>query len=533
MYNLYIVDDDPIVRRGLECNIDWNSINVAVAGCAANGKKALELMQSCPPQIIISDVNMPVMDGIELTYNIRKLYPETRVILLSGYDEFNYVKNALSLKVLNYILKPVDNRVLMHNVSEAILQIEKEQNIQDLIHKNLPVMRAGFLNSLVNGMDFDSRQILLQVGLLGINFIPESSPFIAGIVTIDDYCDISEITEREVAKYLVMKITRENIEQSFTAECFLRNDYIVFIISLGPSDANLPKSVSYPLSGIFRNILLTCELEAKVICTIGYGLPCSSLSEINQSFEQAKRVMEYHHISGSNMVYSPENIINSGYQNGFPEYDDFVDELVKSVRACMYDESIAIITRFENTLKEHVQTPIEYIKMIYTYALLELIKYAGYNLGNNPQSLDLFKHYKQIQSSASLDVISMELKKTVDALCSSINFGRFSIQGEIVNFAIDYINQNFNDPELSLNVVAAKVSVSPVYLSAIFKKETNANFIDFVIKARMNKAIELLRHSNKRTYEVAELVGYSNPHYFSSCFKKYTGYSPSDYKNVR
>lgn len=528
MYRLYIVDDDPIICDGLSKNIDWAAAGVEVAGVANNGEQALALMQAAPPDVVIADINMARMDGIELTEQIRKAYPQARVILLSGHSEFRYAKSALSLQVLDYVLKPADNGLLLEKVRQAVAQIESEQSTQELLAASLPLLRSQFLNLLFEGRVEELKQVKTTAQFLQLPFSQPDLPLLCGLLVLEPRGE--EVATWEAGKLAALQATERALSAHVRCACVLQGREVRFVLALGRLRTE-SGSVSSLLEELLGELLLYCELELGLEGSAGYGFPCKGAEGLAASYRQARDAMAYRHILGPGLVYPPDKNSYAPGPGHLPDCADLAAELGRQVRVGLREEALAVLGQLAERLRQPPGAPLEYIRLACTQALLEMIRACEGRPGESAARM-LYAGYRQMQGLSSLGAIHTLLAELVETLCRSVAERPNSTQAELVAGAEAFIRAHYLEADLSLQQVADSVGVTPVYLSTLFKRETGKNFMEFLLELRMNRAMELLRCSSYKSYEVADMVGYNNPHYFSACFKNYTGRSPSEFRNL-
>ena len=531
MYRLYIIDDDPIITKGLSINIPWEKHGISVEGTACNGIEALKLMELSSPDVIISDVKMPQMDGIELAYNIHNKYPKARIVLLSAHDEFSYVHDALSLRVVDYLLKPADNGTILETVLKIIADMENEHKMELSLREQLPVMRQMFLSRIAEGYYKDENLIRSQIEFLELPLI--SGSFISAIIKLDDLNFYGDgAIEHELLKFAVSNIIEELIEGDLRAITYNSGENSLGLIFCSPSiEKSSLSSFNPAVINFFGKVQEMVEVHIKTTITIGYGNSYEGFLGIHRSYIEACSAIKYSHITGNNHVYSPDDA-SMTFESSLVEYNVYIENLISKVQIFAIDEAFSIIDELSGEIKKQLSTSVEYLKMLFNEIMFVLMRDANRNYSERLEfkKINLFDYYKRINSSNTLDNMLQHLKKLVTVLCTIGSTNRVSSKSLLVSQAVKYIMDNFNDETLSLNKVARSINVSPIYLSLLFKKEKGENFIDFIFNTRMNKAIELIRLNDLKTYEVAEMVGYKNPNYFGMCFKRFTGYTPSQWK---
>ena len=527
MYRVMIVDDDAIIRRGLSRNISWEESGFQLVGTVGDGEEGLRLFLQSQPEIVISDIKMPFMDGLDLSRRLLEVAPETKIILLTGYGEFDYAKQALELKVFDYILKPIDFDVLIQTVQKAATVLDNERKVQWQIQESRPLLKQRFLTRLILGKYQSERELFGEAAFLELKI--QKGCYIAVLVKIDDYQNpevFSGVAEQEIAKVKLANLCRENLENQ-TEVVDLGGDEMV-VIFFSNSKPGQTTQAAFEWS---ETLLSQANERLSLSITIGLGSARPSLLEITDSFREARSALGFRHILGRNQVLTigDTGMPNAGDTADLPEIRE---ELGLKIKLGLTSEVVKLLDNIEAGLLRRKFVSLSTAQLLGTQLALLLLQEAQDLEAENPQVKRgfFFGQCRLIQEGQTIQDIFMELRRLASEISEMINQRRESMQEGLVGQAVHFIEENYFQEGLSLSDVAQAVHVSPVYLSIMFKKERNINFSSFLTEVRMKKAMELLRSSDLKSYEVAERVGYSNPQYFSVCFKKYSGCSPSEFK---
>ena len=531
MYKLLIVDDDVIIRRGLTQNILWEENGFQLIGSAPDGEIALDMIEIERPQIIITDIKMPFVNGLELTKAVKTKYPEIKVILLSGYEEFNYAKEALKLKAFDYVLKPVDNNLLLETAKRAVWEFENERKVQNQITDSIPLLRHSFLLDLISGK-YKDREMMPKIDVLNIPLL--NNKCIAVLVNADDYYNTNynlKVMEKGLLKSSISGICKEIIQSIMNSILVdLGGNKLVLIftsLDLGEEDF-LARVLG--VAGEMREKL---EMHLKTTVTIGVGLVYSKLEDIFKSYSEACMAIKFRHLLGKNQVIYIGDV-------GFPikkssfNFEINEIEMIQKVKLGLTKEALELLAGIEKVMLAEKFISLDSIRLIGVEISILLYKEVDGWRGFSEQAKENINFYEfnnEVQNLETIQDIFNKLCVLITEICTYINGRRETHQNSIVMKATQFMESNFVKEGLSLQEVANNVHVSATYLSIIFKKEKNINFCDFLLDIRMKKAMELIRNKDLMIYEVAEKVGYINAQYFSACFKKYTTFSPSEYKN--
>lgn len=528
MIRVMLVDDDAIIRKGLSQNIPWEDHGFRLVGTAGDGEEGYQLFLETQPDLVISDIKMPFMNGLELARRVLAEVQETKIILLTGYEKFEYAKQALELKIFEYVLKPVDLEELLHTAKRAADTLQAEKKSQRKLRESRLLLQQHFLTRLIQGQLLLEQEVRDEAFFLEIAFTEER--FIVMLLKIDDYYNekvFPGVAEQEVAKAQLINLCRSHLTSGNGEVLNLGGDEMVLIYC---SCWKPGETVQYALE-LGERIRQESNQIYSLSLSIGLGSVHDGLLQIAVSYQEARTAIEFRHIIGKNQVLT---VGDTGSPIGedptdLPEYGE---KLGLNVEMGLKAESLAIIDNIEAKLMERQYIPLSSARLIgMQLAILSLREAQIWREEDLSLKNQLFfARCRQIQEGQTVGEIFTEVRQLITEIMEEINRKREASQTGLVGLAIQYIEKNYQQEGLSLSEVAQAVHVSPVYLSIMFKKERNINFSDFLNEIRMKTAMNFLRNSNLKTYEVAERIGFSNPQYFSVCFKKYTGYSPSEFK---
>lgn len=535
MYTIVIVDDEDIIRRGIAATItNHGAGEFHVAGAAQNGIEGLELIKQLNPDIVLSDIKMPKMDGLEMIKQAKAQGIASKSVFLTGFDELAYVKAAMDLKAEKYLLKPLSPSALMSTLQTIADQIADERMLKRQIQENMPAMKQAFLYKLLKNSPIENDERIWN-DMLFYNIPFTAGHFLVLIFKMDDYHNkdyLEAVMESELCKFAVYNISAELLAQAYQIAAYFSNDeeFIIIVNSMTATDKDASN-----VHNVGCDICEKVEQLLKTTVTIGVGRFQPSFSGISKSYYEAVNVIQFRHILGKNRIITVQDIQMLGRSEHVElELSSFEEQLILHIKLGEREEAMHALQEIKNQLLECKGISLDKVRMIAIEILVIVIKELSN--WNYDQTKDVYNHLhetsEKIYSLHTIMDIFQMLSKFLDDLLSVFANDRHTPQKWIVEQAIHFIEENYGTESLSLRDVARKVHISSSYLSTIFKKEINENFIDYLTRVRMEKAKLLLRNESWKAYEVAEMVGYSNPQYFSHCFKKYTGYSPLQYKNI-
>lgn len=540
MYKLILVDDEEEVRKGIIKKIKWDQYGFEVIGEAENGIEALDIAEKIIPDILITDIKMPFMDGITLAEKFRKKYPVTKIIILTGFDEFEYAHKAIKLDITEYILKPISSTELIEvllkvkeKIDEEFAQKKDIEKLKEHYNKSLPILQEKFFSSLItNG--FSNEEIKEKSYNYSLNI--DGKGFATAVLSIDETKEylkedniISMQKDIELLQFAILNIFKDVIIKYNVGIAFLHDNHIVSILIFQEDnkDAIMKKVLT-----ILEEVRLYVEKYIKHTATIGVGNFCDDLSNIKYSYKNAINALDYSLIVGKNKVIYIEDMEPCQIRNlVFDENKDrllssFIkvgtSEEIKDIINSLFDEIINKKVSFKSYQVYLLEMITTILKVAEDFEIdIDHIFGDDYNL-----FVELYKFKNLIDVKEWITEICIKIK-------GYISQSRKNICKLIVEDAIKYIKDNYGSNDITIDKICGILHISSAYFSSIFKKETKLTFINYLTEVRMEKAKELLRTTNLKTFEIANRVGYSEANYFSYCFKKRFGSSPSEYRNYK
>ena len=547
MYKLILVDDEEEVRQGILEKIEWDKHGFEIAGEAENGLEALEIAEKVIPDIVITDIKMPFMDGLTLAGRFHEKYPTTKIIILTGFDEFEYAKKAIQLNVVEYILKPISSKELTDvldkikaKLDEEVAQKKDIEALKESYRKSLPMLREKFLISLINSelareeIMEEARNYGLRIDGKGfavalINPGNNDKPVVAGnVYELNEQENPGTLSDRVLSRIAVLNICKEIMDRYNSGIVFLHNDSIALIFISQENDRD---AVTGEILQILEEIRVYIQKYHGFTVTIGLGSFCNDIICLNQSYKNAVNALDYSVVLGNNRVIyiedvepqgdkrvlfdeTKEHVLSSSIKVGSPEeMTETIENLFNDIiiqKASFKDYQIYLLEMLTTILKVAEDMDVN----------METLFGANYNL-----FVEIYK-FKDIQ----------EVKVWVSGICTKIkryiSKNRQDTCKLMAKNATDYIKENYSDSEITIYKMCKYLHISTTYFSTIFKRETRYTFVNYLTHVRMEAAKELLRSTNLKTFEVARAVGYSEPNYFSYCFKKNFGISPSEFRNL-
>lgn len=527
MNKVLIVEDEWFTRDSLINAIDWKSADCEVVADAEDGIQALELIKLHTPDIVVSDIKMDGMDGLELCELISKYHPNTRVILVTGYSEFEYAQQALKQGVKDFILKPTDPEELLSAVKRITGELENSrkrqeeyQRLQTVVEENIPFLQERFLLELVNGKPFDEKELSQRQAFLNMDF----SSFSLITMEIDNYEEFIEKydeRQRQVMKLMVRDIGLDVIRR-YGPGNFIEKETNLFIVFVqSPNLTELTEELQQRISDV-----------AEISVSLGVSNPCGSVETLSGAYHQALDALRQKFYVGRQcIIYYKDLKIGDGLQSMIRpgETDGLVENLMEHVKAGNREGALADLDRLFVSLLELKPEKSDYIKNI-AFEIVILLQRLLLDMDEKPS--DVFTDaifLSGISNCKVLKDIKNHLANSVGKAADLIHARNKKLSQSVVRKIIEYLNRNF-DKDISLDDLGNIAYMNPKYVCRLIKKETGSNFSDILLEIRVEKAKELLRQPDLKTYEIAAKIGIEDSRYFSKVFKKYAGMTPTEYR---
>lgn len=503
MFRVVVAEDDRIIRKAI-VQAGWDGIKAEVVAEAADGQAALEVIRQTDPHLLITDINMPFMTGIQLAKQLRKEGFNTRIIFLTGYDDFEYLHEAILLKSDDYLLKPVKMQGLLVKATAALDAWQTDNKKTEQLEKTKPLLQEKFISNLLySPAALEEVDIELELATIGIQL--QAPDHIVFNVFAPNYQGNKLITE-----YLTPFFEKDNTELI----SYQKNEaFVVFPIH------EQDKESIVALRENIRQHMSDC-IQETVFITMSAVF--DELLNIKTAILEAKINMEIQKIAE---LAEKDQQFNALFGVGKEENRYFVE---LNPMQTSHDK----ITSFFDFLTEGNLNLLEAKKIAFNFVVFLIIQVNQIcNDGGSP--LDIYQLSKDMLAVESLTQLIELLEPMVARWEAAFERQQKENRSDsLVDRAVIYMKQHFSNPELSLVKLSEEIHVTSPYLSNLFKEQTGRNFTDYLLELRMEKSKELLKNTLMKTYEIAEEVGYTNPHYFSSSFKKYTGDTPMTYRKT-
>lgn len=533
MLKVFLVEDEYVVREGIKNNIDWEGHGFVFCGEAADGELAYSMILKEQPDIVITDIKMPFMDGLTLSRMIKAKFPWIEIIILTGYEDFQFAREAIKIGVSCYLLKPVNSESIIKEVeslskkiSEKKAEREAAKRYEEEMRERTELDKRDYFNDLIKGMKPTSELIedakKLSIDITAIRY---------NVMLLKVWSTKHDIGEYSGSALKVENKMRKIADENGAVFFDFKVEGTAFIFK-GDDDESVRRSVDTAI----KKMKELFDSYSNIRYFGGIGQTVGRITEIRTSYDWASRAFAHLYLTNENafLVGSPEGLRPGNDTDILSEINpQHIDRrLVKKfLRGGETNETTFFLEEFLNGIGNNAIKSMmlrQYIAMDVYFCVAD---FAENELGISRTEMEgLFE--------LPGNEVLKDGKKTYDYLVRLIDtalnlrqdhaLGRYH---DVVNRVTAYIAEHFSDDELSLNTLAAQVNFSPNHLSSIFKQETGQPFIKYLTDFRMNAAKDLLRRTSKKSNEIGIMVGYKDPHYFSYLFKKTQGVTPTQFRN--
>lgn len=509
-YTVFFVEDEETIREKIRNCIDWPSTDFEYLGDAEDGERALMKIYELRPDIVVTDIRMPKLNGLELCREIQYESPDTCILILSGYSDFEYAREAISLNVFEYLLKPITPMNLLKALNKAALHISSRKiskreidslRSELLANRSLQIERC--FQNLMSGKDVV--EILKKTDALGVNL--RAGCYQVMVIRSHEYLDIAQLQAivRETGYPLpVFRIGNKEAGVLFLAQNAERLQAQVNLIS---------SRVHHGYGRFDKTLELVCGTlvrQLRDVC-LSYHAACIKADiEKKSGYVDDKRIAEelsfLQNLDGLDTAMLSE-YLKTGLAS---ELNDFLDRYLVSFKK---NKGVVIYSLYT----------ISHL----TFVVKDFMEQYGISMDALP------KHEHTLSAYETGAAVESECRKILSAVLSARDAQRASQYDGIVDEVCRKIRKDYAAGDISLNALARAVNTSPAYLSTIFKQHMGKTITAYIVDIRISKAKELLRTTCMRTSEIGEAVGYGDPNYFSVFFKKHTGMTPREYQNEK
>lgn len=520
LYTVIVAEDEEEIRRGIIRKTDWEKSGFRVIGEAENGADALELVEKMEPDLLLTDIKMPFLSGIELARQIREVRPTVQIAFLSGFDDFTYAQQAIQYNIVSYMLKPITAAELeaeLYKIKEKLDEkfsiFAKNSEVQKEMEKSEFIMPLLLDSSLQDRADEKE----MQENAIACGFLRQPSPenfrYVVLITEIVDYDGIDKTSRASVdAIEMILNKYVRNIN------CYLKGRVVSVL-------AATPAGFTKYLHIIVEEIVQSVERLMNYTCRVGVSRMEKNLVNCREGYLEAMNAISYARSGESNVYFISDEEKSESFSQ--EELQNGVDKAEMLLRGGKKEELEAYLDKLEESVRLGENSSVMFAllttqiaatvnKVIYAVAGNEGVskmqsEYPVKDIQDVERMSEKFQNVKKMCLYAK-EMISEQRKKSSEVICETVLF---------------MIDSKYTDPELSVMSVSDEIGITPNYLSAIIKKITGKNFVELLTEKRIAKAKELLCSTPMKIREITEACGYRDQYYFSHCFKKIVGMSPN------
>ncbi|REE69647.1 two-component system response regulator YesN [Paenibacillus taihuensis] len=521
MIKLLLVEDESVTRKGLMKHIKWHELGVDVVEEAKDGVDGLDAARRILPDIVISDIRMPGMNGIEFTSCIREQFPACQIIYLSGHSDKEYLKAAIRLNAVSYVEKPINIEELQEVIAKAVqlcLENHKFNHINLALSESIPFIRQNIVNGLIHN-PIDCAELHRNLHLAGIAFDQCDSYTVSIIVPAYDDAVTNE--DKQSCSNRIIEFL-DQASNGFTHLAVTKESFHILILSAHkPAYKQDFAAMYHLLSAHVKEHQLRCSEISWVV-----GSTSSELSGIRSSYEMANGFLKHlFYYDFGNMFYA-----NNKPAAVYALNEEILTSYARLLQELHKDSIIQFTEHLYHMIKTKTGTPVDEVKNLF-YRMMRMLIQQGEKHG---LQLSSSNHRQEEYDWAMMSKIGT-LKQLKDYYLKKVSYiidgiDNIHSNSRAVLDAKKYIRSHYRDKEISVNMLADHVHLTPTYLSSLFKKETGKTISEYITEVRIERSADLLMEPQAKLYEVADLSGYNDANYFAKTFKKITGMTPTEFR---
>lgn len=529
MYRLVLVDDESDIREGLQEVIDFHQYGFDVVGEAANGVEALHVCEQVKPDLVITDIRMPLMDGLTMIGQVKKVLPAARFIILSGYDDFEYARQAIAASCLGYLLKPISSAEFTEMLAETKVKLDDEfdrrrdmTRLRQHFVSSLPLLKENLLSSLASG-GMDMRAALESARRFEMRL--DAAQYVLAVIRPQFAAGQQDaIDDPELLAFAVMNVAQEMLETHAAVHLFHFHDLIGILLLLdSPDRAAFTAAVEW-----LEETRKTIDHYLNTQVLMGVGMPCLRLEQLPVCARQAVTALDQCTIWEDQPLLCISDLEPDG-QHDLAAGETELRQLSNAMKLGSEEEALRTLGQLMQACRSAKPTPRMY--RAYLLEIFMTLLRTARDTGVEPD-YDEGRALERLMACPAIEKAQAVLEKMCCILCQSIQENRATSSRLIAREAESYLKAHYADEEMTVEKLCRHLHVSPSYFSVLFKKETRKTFIQYLTELRMDKAMSLLA-GGMRTAQIAQAVGIPDPSYFSYCFKKHFGIPPSQVKRQK
>lgn len=522
MYKIVFIDDNKAIIDGLKYIIDWKALDIEICGKAYDGLEGIKIINKIQPDLLITDIRMPGLDGLEMIESILTKHPSLKIIILSGFDDFSYAQKAIEIGVAAYILKPIKKQLLHDKLLEILSEIkdeefefqEKEQLVSKISLLSEIAREKYFIDLLNNRIPISSRKSI-DCSVLGLQEWPH---FYCLLLIEHDFK--KSFNYHNYFKSILTSLHNDiNDDTSATAVSILDNQVLFFIY--GPA-------LSY-IEQYREKLLNNLNLHSKFSYYAGISLTHHDVNELSLTYKEAQEALEEVFTNHGTKFYQE---LTTKTNNKDIDTKPIIEEIINSIKKMNQEKSYINLDQFFKYLtQQNCRTTQFYTESINLFLALKQLVYT-YQISHDLETNSNYLNITYLQHNfRTLSALKSTFKKIIQEIIEAIKSTPLSSSELLVEEIIHYLKEHYVDE--TRESIANHFHITPTYLSKIFKSVTEMNFVDYLTQLKIEQAKAKLLNSTYQIQEISEQLGYANAHYFTKVFKKNTGMTPSKYRKLK
>ena len=526
MLKVIITDDEIQIRKGLRMKVNWEEEGFQIAGEASNGAEALEVLRDLDIDVVITDMRMPIMDGIELAKRCQQEFPNVRVVVLSGYSDFEYVRGSLKEGVKDYLLKPVAPDELVEVLSKIRKEVEEEKRIQAesarlrrLVHSQLQEVQEQYLLYLVKEEWLELNMVTERLRQLQLEDLVNEEgevQFVTVEIREKEY-NPNRLKELWLPFQMLCKEIAKDHPKTYSFYDPSYANMIQFIQVLDSDNRDSP-------SRLVKEIQQTVKRLLKLETVVGIGNVTCGITNFKTGYISSLLAWSQSQLGSQSQVLDGSNVKEEVFEFS-PETERKLTNGIESVNYEAFKENIYILLEGDRNLSI----------MSFTFAANRVLFLLGslarkYNFETNDFQREMWNCQQSIWELNSQTKVIEHLLQLAKLIIEKVHVARFSNGKVIVASVQQYLEQHYAN-EISLSMLSELFHINSAHLSETFKQTVGQNFSDYLVQLRLQKARQFLKDKQLKIIDVANLTGFSNSGYFSTVFKKYFGQTPVEFRN--
>ena len=519
-----IVDDERHVREGIKLLADWAGNEITEIYEASNGEDAIQIIESVHPEIIFSDMKMPKIDGTQLLKWMDEHYAEGKTIVVTGYDDYHYMRKAMHYGSSDYLLKPIDPKMLNDTLMRVVQEWKQEEverkNKQDknqLINKMKPAYRDQQLTHMINNDPID-KNVLEEFLLI------EAKAYTIALMQLSNGAIEQFKGDRDLTLFTLLNVINEELSRHNSGIAFhyvTAKGEIVLLIKRRKEEAVI----------LIRGVHNTLKELLGLSCTITIGLEVTSITQLNLSYQYAKSIMMNRDVSGNQQ----DKIITDKKEKEIKSLMGYASSIKMAVQAGELNAFHSLIGQIQKDLTSNNQ--LSWRQLIHLENEYQMISTRWHKEFNLPMNIstnieEQINRFIDKNDHFQLEAYKTRKKKEIALFLRRVKRQNTRKSQNVIHEIEKYVKANFHR-EIKLQEISNHFYISREYISRKFKQEYNINISEYVVSIRMKKAQELLKSSNLKVYDIANMIGYQDDKCFRKVFKKIVGVSPNEYREKK